>query len=72
MQGMMADMYVRLNSCRSYVYSIARAVDNGHVSNKDCAAAILYAAENATKVALDAIQCLGKKICPHPSYFVSL
>lgn len=59
MQGMMADMYVRLNSCRSYVYSIARAVDNGHVSNKDCAAAILYAAENATKVALDAIQCLG-------------
>ncbi|XP_071829949.1 isovaleryl-CoA dehydrogenase, mitochondrial-like [Apostichopus japonicus] len=59
MQGMMADMYVRLNSCRSYVYNIARAVDKGHVSNKDCAAAILYAAENATKVALDSIQCLG-------------
>lgn len=64
MQGMMADMYVRLNSCRSYVYNIARAVDKGHVSNKDCAAAILYAAENATKVALDSIQCLGKILFP--------
>jgi len=55
----MADMYVALSSCRSYVYSIARACDAGHISNKDCAGAILLAAETATKIALDAIQLLG-------------
>ena len=58
----MADMYTRLNACRAYVYSVARAADQGHCSNKDCAAVILYAAENATQVALDAIQCLGRFI----------
>ncbi len=60
MQGKMADMYTRLAACRNYVYNVARAADQGHASNKDCAAVILYAAENATQVALDAIQCLGK------------
>ena len=59
MQGKMADMFTRMNSCRAYVYSVARAVDQGHVSARDCAAVILYAAENATQVCLDAIQCLG-------------
>lgn len=60
MQGKMADMYTRLSACRSYVYSVARACDNGHTSaSKDCAGVILYSAESATQVALDAIQCLG-------------
>ncbi|CAH3174025.1 unnamed protein product, partial [Porites evermanni] len=58
-QAKMADMYTRLNACRSYVYSVARACDAGHVNTKDCAGVILYAAENATQVALDAIQILG-------------
>ncbi|OXU26005.1 hypothetical protein TSAR_009309 [Trichomalopsis sarcophagae] len=58
-QGKMADMYTRLCSSRSYLYSVARACDNGHVNGKDCAAVILYCAENATKTALDAIQILG-------------
>ena len=56
----MADMYTRLNVSRSYLYNVARAADRGFVSAKDCAAVILYTAENATQVALDAIQCLGK------------
>ena len=60
MQAKMADMYTRLSACRSYVYNVARAADQGHFSNKDCAAVILYTAEMATQVALDAIQCLGK------------
>lgn len=59
MQGKMADMYTRLGACRSYVYSVARSCDKGHADSKDCAGAILYAAENGTQVALDAIQCLG-------------
>ncbi|XP_065912897.1 isovaleryl-CoA dehydrogenase, mitochondrial-like [Dysidea avara] len=60
LQGKMADMYTTLCVSRSYVYNVARAVDNGHQDyGKDCAAAILFTAENATKVALDAIQCLG-------------
>ncbi|XP_033643851.1 isovaleryl-CoA dehydrogenase, mitochondrial-like [Asterias rubens] len=59
MQGKMADMYTRLNVSRSYLYNVARAADRGFVSAKDCAAVILYTAENATQVALDAIQCLG-------------
>lgn len=58
-QAKMADMYTRLSACRSYVYSVARACDAGHVNTKDCAGVILYAAENATQVALDAIQILG-------------
>ncbi|KAG0364127.1 hypothetical protein BGZ54_007814, partial [Gamsiella multidivaricata] len=48
-----------LNASRSYVYSTARACDSGHSSNRDCAGVILYSAERATEVALDAIQCLG-------------
>ncbi|KAL0083638.1 acyl-CoA dehydrogenase/oxidase [Phycomyces blakesleeanus] len=58
-QGKLADMYTKLNASRSYVYSVGRACDAGHISNKDCAGAILYSAERATEVALDAIQCLG-------------
>ncbi|KAK9765361.1 hypothetical protein K7432_006369 [Basidiobolus ranarum] len=59
LQGKLADMYTKLMASRSYVYSVARACDNGHASNKDCAGVILYTAERATEVALDAIQCLG-------------
>lgn len=59
MQGKMADMYTRLSACRQYVYNVARACDRGHFSAMDCAGVILYAAENATQVALDGIQCLG-------------
>ncbi|XP_069493638.1 isovaleryl-CoA dehydrogenase, mitochondrial [Ambystoma mexicanum] len=59
MQGKMADMYTSLMASRQYVYSVAKACDQGHISGKDCAAVILYAAENATRVALDGIQCLG-------------
>lgn len=59
LQGKMADMYTTLNACRSYLYCCARACDAGHLSGKDCAGVILYCAEKATQVALDAIQILG-------------
>lgn len=59
MQGKIADMYTTLNACRAYLYSTAKAVDQGHVLSKDCAGVILYCAEKATQMALDAIQCLG-------------
>ena len=59
MQGKIADMYVTLSAARAYVYNVARACDRGQTTRKDAAGAILYAAENATKMALDAIQCLG-------------
>jgi len=59
LQGKMADMYTKLNVTRSYVYNVARALDNGETVPKDCAAVILYSAEEATKLALDAIQILG-------------
>ncbi len=59
MQGKIADMYTTMNACRSYVYSAARAADNGKVSRKDAAGCILYAAEKGTQMALEAIQCLG-------------
>jgi len=59
LQGKMADMLTAMNTSRTYVYSVARALDNGSLDSKDCAAAILYSAECATKVALDAIQILG-------------
>jgi len=59
MQGKLADMYVAMNAARAYVYAVARAADEGKTTREDAAGAILYAAENATKVALDAIQCLG-------------
>ncbi|XP_046817361.1 isovaleryl-CoA dehydrogenase, mitochondrial isoform X2 [Vespa crabro] len=58
-QGKIADMYTTLSASRSYLYSIARSCDAGHVNRKDCAAVVLYCAENATKAALDAIQILG-------------
>lgn len=59
MQGKIADMYVTLNASRSYLYNVARAAVKGNVSAKDCAGVILYCAEAATQVALEAIQCLG-------------
>ena len=59
MQGKLADMYTTLNACRAYVYAVARACDRGQTTRKDAAGAILYAAEAATRVALDAIQILG-------------
>ena len=62
MQGKLADMYVTLSASRAYVYAVGRALDAGYQGRsvrKDAAGAILYAAENATRLALDAIQCLG-------------
>jgi len=59
MQGKIADMYVTLSAARAYTYAVARACDRGQTTRKDAAGAILYAAEAATRVALDAIQCLG-------------
>jgi isovaleryl-CoA dehydrogenase len=59
MQAKLADMYTLTNAARSYVYTVARAVDRGETTRKDAASAILFAAEAATKIALDAIQCLG-------------
>jgi isovaleryl-CoA dehydrogenase len=58
-QGKIADMYVTLNASRAYVYSVAKACDRGETSRKDAAGAILYAAERATAMALEAIQILG-------------
>ncbi|XP_065350706.1 LOW QUALITY PROTEIN: isovaleryl-CoA dehydrogenase, mitochondrial-like [Cloeon dipterum] len=58
-QAKIADMFTSLSVSRSYLYSVARACDNGKVSRRDCASVILFCAEQATKVALDAIQCLG-------------
>jgi isovaleryl-CoA dehydrogenase len=58
-QGKMADMYTRMNACRSYLYAVAAACDRGETTRKDAAGVILYCAENATQVALDAIQLLG-------------
>jgi isovaleryl-CoA dehydrogenase len=58
-QAKLADMYVALSAARSYVYAVARACDNGSVAREDAAGAILYAAERATWMALEAIQCLG-------------
>lgn len=59
MQGKLADMYVTLNAARAYVYAVAASCDRGQTSRKDAAGAILYAAERATWMALEAIQCLG-------------
>ncbi|MBQ4810156.1 isovaleryl-CoA dehydrogenase [Pseudoalteromonas luteoviolacea] len=58
-QGKIADMYTQMNAARSYVYTVAKACDRGETTRKDAAGAILYAAELATKLALDAIQLLG-------------
>ena len=59
MQGKLADMYTTTNACRAYAYAVARACDRGQVTRKDAAGAILYCAERATQLALEAIQCLG-------------
>ena len=59
MQGKLADMYTTMNACRAYVYAVAKACDRGQTTRKDAAGAILYAAEKATWMALEAIQCLG-------------
>jgi len=59
MQGKLADMYTTMNACKAYVYTVARACDRGETARKDAAGAILYAAEKATWMALEAIQALG-------------
>jgi isovaleryl-CoA dehydrogenase len=58
-QGKLADMYASMSACRAYTYAVAKACDTGRVTRKDAAAVILYTAEAATKMALDAIQLLG-------------
>ncbi|MBE1288183.1 MAG: isovaleryl-CoA dehydrogenase [Alteromonadaceae bacterium] len=58
-QGKVADMYTQMNAARAYVYAVAKACDRGETTRKDAAGAILYSAELATKMALDAIQILG-------------
>jgi isovaleryl-CoA dehydrogenase len=58
-QGKVADMYTEMNAARAYVYAVAKACDRGQTTRKDAAGAILFAAERATKIALDAIQLLG-------------
>ena len=58
-QGKLADMYTTLNAARAYVYAVAQACDRGETTRKDAAGAILFASENATRLAGEAIQCLG-------------
>lgn len=58
-QGKVADMYSTMNACKAYVYAVAAACDRGETTRQDAAGCILYAAEKATQVALDAIQLLG-------------
>ena len=59
MQGKVADMYTTTNACRAYVYSVAAACDRGETNRKDAAGCILYSAEKATQLALEAIQSFG-------------
>ena len=59
MQGKIADMYSTMNACKAYVYTVAKACDRGETARKDAAGVILYAAEKATWMALEAIQALG-------------
>src|ERR1700748_2771638 len=59
MQGKLADMYTTMNAAKAYVYAVAKACDRGQTTRKDAAGAILYAAEKATWMALEAIQALG-------------
>ncbi len=59
MQAKLADMYVTLNAAKAYVYAVAKACDRGETTREDSAGAILYAAERATWMALETIQCLG-------------
>ncbi|MDR6355136.1 alkylation response protein AidB-like acyl-CoA dehydrogenase [Pseudomonas psychrotolerans] len=58
-QGKVADMYTELNACRAYLYAVAQACDRGETTRKDAAGVILYSAERATRMALEAIQILG-------------
>src|ERR1700754_2425467 len=58
-QGKLVGMYTTTNACKAYVYAVAKACDRGQTTRKDAAGAILYAAEKATQVALDAVQILG-------------
>src|SRR6516225_8092972 len=58
-QGKIADMYTTMNACKSYVYAVAKACDRGQTTRKDAAGAILYAAEKATTMALDAVQIVA-------------
>lgn len=66
-QGKLADMYTTRAAAQALVHATARAADAGRPSRKDCAAAILYAAEAATSMALDAIQILGGNGCACPA-----
>jgi isovaleryl-CoA dehydrogenase len=59
MQGKIADMYSTLSACRAYCYAVAKACDRNQITRKDAAGVILYCAEKATWMALEAIQCLG-------------
>jgi len=59
MQGKLADMYTTMNACKAYVYAVGAACDRGETTRKDAAGAILYAADKATWMAGEAIQCLG-------------
>jgi isovaleryl-CoA dehydrogenase len=59
MQGKLADMYTTMNACKAYAYAVGRACDDGRITRKDAAGAILYTAEKATWMALEAIQVLG-------------
>jgi Acyl-CoA dehydrogenases len=59
MQGKIADMYTTMNATKAYVYAVAKACDDGRVTREDAAGVILYAAEKATWMALEAIQTLG-------------
>lgn len=59
MQAKIADMYTALNSSRAYLYAVAQSADTGKIRQKEAASALMFAAENATQVALQAIQCLG-------------
>jgi isovaleryl-CoA dehydrogenase len=59
MQAKIADMYMTMNAAKAYVYAVARACDDGRTTREDAAAAILFASERATWMALEAIQALG-------------
>ncbi|MGB6977000.1 MAG: isovaleryl-CoA dehydrogenase [Gammaproteobacteria bacterium] len=58
-QAKLADMYTTLSACRAYLYAVAKACDRGESNRKDAAGVILYVSERATRMTLDAIQCLG-------------
>jgi isovaleryl-CoA dehydrogenase len=59
MQAKIADMVVGMNAARAYVYAVAKAADRGAATRSDAAGAILFAAEKATAIASEAVQCLG-------------